>query len=479
MPAQCPNCGFENPDGFGFCGKCGTRLDAPPPAPIGDERDEAMRRLKAEGDAAKQRADPSTALDRYQQALALLDSTALSADATLHVQFLKARFDILAERHTLWIAAGHPERVEPDLQEMLALARRSGDGTRLAKGITTLAHFHLAHRSFDAAQPLLEEAVSLMRSQADRAGEAGALAELARVNWRAGRLERVPDAFQRAHELRRHVAEPAGLARSYFDLGWLYRDAMSHPFHAISHFEKSIELAHQVGDADLETRGLVALGVSWSRLGDYARAQSDLETARHKAAESKSAEHLAWQLVAQTDALRETGSGEARAVAERAVATAADLDLPDLEWQALAARVRVGQAESTWHDARASIERMQALERAGSLHAYCAIWSNALLARTLLHTGQSDVAATASAEAVTRLQAHGFTGVPTPQTIVWTHFEVLSSQADPSAFHFLRQARELMLSQANTIGDGALRAHFLRDVSINRAIGDDWARAHA
>jgi hypothetical protein len=36
-----------------------------------------------------------------------------------------------------------------------------------------------------------------------------------------------------------------------------------------------------------------------------------------------------------------------------------------------------------------------------------------------------------------------------------------------------------MLTQANTINDGALRARFLRDVAINRAIGDDWANRHA
>ena len=23
---RCPGCGFENPDGFAFCGKCGARL---------------------------------------------------------------------------------------------------------------------------------------------------------------------------------------------------------------------------------------------------------------------------------------------------------------------------------------------------------------------------------------------------------------------------------------------------------------------
>jgi hypothetical protein len=35
LTPRCPQCGFENPAGFAFCGKCGTSLtgQAPPPPP--------------------------------------------------------------------------------------------------------------------------------------------------------------------------------------------------------------------------------------------------------------------------------------------------------------------------------------------------------------------------------------------------------------------------------------------------------------
>ena len=477
MPSPCPKCGFESPDGFAYCGRCGTRLAAA--APAEGERDATIQQLKEAGDAAKRSADPAAALEHYQKALTLLDSAILASDATLHVQLLKTRFDILAERVPLWAASGRPDRVEPDLKEMLAIARRAGDGARLAQAITALARHYLAGRLDELARPLLEEAVSLLRSQNDRAGEAAALADLAYLNWRAGRLDTVADAFQRAHELRRHVADPAGLARSYFDLGLLYRDGLSHPFHAVNHFEKSIELARQAGDIGLETRGWIELGVSRTRLGDYPHAQAVLEQAQHRQPDAGSSEGLAWLLVAQADLLRETGSPDAHTVIERAIGQAIELDLADLEWSALLGRARVEQAAGAWEAARAPIDRMQALEHDGGLFAYCAIWSSALLARTCAHTGQPDLAATVSAGAVNALQAHGFTGVPAPQAILWAHFEALNAKNDPSAFHFLRQARELMLAQANTIGDGGLRARFLRDVSINRAIGDDWARQHA
>ncbi len=480
MPRKCPQCGFENPDGFAFCGQCGNRLDAAPPAPSADDdREATVRQLKQAGDDAKRSADPAAALERYQQALALIDSVILASDATLHMQFLKARFDILLERYPLWASIGRPDRVEPDLQEMLALARRAGDGRRLATAITTLAQFHLDSRQDNRARPLLEEAVSLMRTQSDRAGEASALADLAQMDWRAGRFGAVADAFQRAHELRRHVADPAGLARSYFDLGLLYRDGLSHPFHAVSHFEKSIELARHTADGELETRGLIALGMSWSRLGDYAHAGTMLEQAGRKAAEIESAVQRAWVLVAQADMLRETDSAQARPIIERAVAMTIEVDVPELEWNALLGRARIAQTGRAWHDARASIERMQTLERSGGLHAFCTIWSTALLARTHLHTGQMPSAEAVSDQAATRLQSHGFAGVPMPQFILWSHYEVLSGSDAQSAFHFLRQARELMLSQANTINDGSLRARFLRDVSMNRAIGDDWIRRHS
>ncbi|HLF28332.1 MAG TPA: tetratricopeptide repeat protein [Anaerolineae bacterium] len=475
----CSSCGFENPDGFAFCGRCGARLPAAPVTPAAEEREATVRQLKEAGDAAKRSAAPATAIERYQQALALLDSVVLAADATLHVQLLKTRFDILAERYGLWASIGQPDRVEPDLQEMLALARRAGDGSRLAQAISSLAHFYLADRRDELARPLLEEAVSLLRSQTDRTGEATALADLAHVNWRGGRFETVADALQRAHELRRHAAEPAGLARSYFDLGLLYRDGLSHPFHAANHFEKSLELARHTADASLETRCLIELGIGWTRLGDYARAREALEQAGQKAAEIESVEHQARCLSAQADLLRETRSTEARSIVDQAVAQSTALGLPDLEWQARRSQALFEQAAEAWADAYPPLERMQALERSGGLSAYYPIWSDALLARTYLHTGKPDWAIKTSTQAATALQSHGFAGVPMPQAILWMHFEVLSSASDPAAFHYLRQARELMLAQANTISDGSLRARFLRDVSINRVIGDDWTKQHS
>ena len=479
MPIKCHQCGFENPDGFAFCGRCGTRLDAILAAPSIDERQATVKQLKEAGDAAKRSAETRIALEHYQQALALLDSAIMTSDATLHVQLIKQRFDILAERYPLWPSAGWPNRIEPDLQEMLALARRAGDGTRLSTAITALARFYLNDGRDEPARPLLEEAVSLLRTQSDRAGEAAVLADLAHMNWRAGQFESVANAFQRAHELRRHMGEPAGLARSYFDLGLLYRDGLSQPFHAVSHFEKSLEFARLTGEAELETRGLIGMGVSWTRLGDAVRARAVLEQAQRKAAEINSAEQSAWLLIAQADALRESGSPSASRVSDRAVAAATELQLPDLEWSALAGHVLIGQAVGAWNHTRAALDRMQELERAGlKLHAYCAIWSNSLMARMQLHTGQPNPASETSTRAIEALQAHGLYGVPVPQAILWTHFETLSNTQDPSAMHYLRQAREAMLAQANTIGDGGLRAHFLRDVAINRAIGDDWARIH-
>jgi tetratricopeptide (TPR) repeat protein len=475
---KCPHCGFENPDGFAFCGRCGTAL-APAPAAQPEDRSATLRQLKEAGDAAKRDGNAAAAIEHYQQALALLDSVITSADVTLQVQLLKQRFDVLYERCSLWASLGQPERIEPELQDMLTLARRAGDGERLSRAITALARFYVSNRRDDLARPLLEEATSLLRTHGNRAGEAEALADLARANWRAGDFDGVANMLQRAHELRRQIADPAGLARSYFDLGLLYRDGLSQPFHAAGHFEKAIEHTRHIADGELETRILIELGVSWTRLGDYVHARTALELAQRKTDEIQSAEPSARLLVAQAEVLRETGSPEAKAVIDRAVALVADLPGPELEWSALCGRVTIGQAGGAWSDTTQAIDRMQALERAGGLHAYCAIWSNSFMARTLLHTDRRDLALDASARAVNALQAQGFIGLPLPQAILWTHSEVLLSANDPLAFHYLRQAREAMLAQANSIGDGALRAHFLRDVSANRVIGDDWARRHA
>lgn len=479
MLVKCPNCHFENPEGFAFCGRCGTRLAAADPSVSAFEQREAtVKELKEAGDAAKRAADVPAALERYQRALSLLDSATIGSDATLHVQLLKQRFDILAERYALWPANGQPDRVESDLQEMLALARRAGDGARLSKAISALAQLYVGRRQFEPARPVLEEAVSLFRSQGDRAGEASALAELAHASWRAGKFDGVANALQRAHELRRHLGEPGGLARSYFDLGLLYRDGLSQPYHAVNHFEKSLEFARLIGDAELETRGLIGTGASWTRLGEVVRARAALDVAQNRIGENRATEQAIWLVVAQADLLRESQSPDAIASGERAVRLAAEKGEPDVEWNALAGLVRIAQATGNWLPTLASIQHMQALEQSGGTHAYCTIWSDALLARSHLHLGQTDLARAAAARASGALEAHGPAGVPAPQLILWTQFEVLDRAREPSAVHYLRQAREAMLTQANTIGDGALRAHFLRDVAVNRAIGDDWARVH-
>ncbi|HJW82837.1 MAG TPA: hypothetical protein VJ754_00910 [Anaerolineae bacterium] len=299
---------------------------------------------------------------------------------------------------------------------------------------------------------------------------------MARVKWRVGKFDHVAEAFQRAHELRRNIADPSGLARSYFDLGVLYRDGLSHAIHAVAHFDKSIEFARHSSDIALETRARIELGLSWTRLGDFARAGSVLDEAEAQAAEAALSVRL---LVARAEMLRDSGSPDAAGAAEHALAMASDLQQPDLEWDAHLARAVVQQASGEWQAALGPIERMQQLERSGGLHAYCAIRSSSLLARSHLRTGQLEAALVTSTRAAQALHGHGSSGVPVPQAILWTHFEVLCAANDPSAFHTLRQAREVMLAQANTISDGALRARFLRDVPINRCVGDDWTRQHA
>lgn len=479
MPIQCTHCGFENPAGFAFCGRCGARLSAPPPGLPLDARQAQIQQLKEAADAAQRDSNPALAVEKYQQALSLLDSSAMSADATLHVQFVKQRYDILAERVPLWATVGQADRVEPDLQEMLALARRAGDGGRLSKAITALARFYLLQGRNEPARPLLEEAVSLLRSQSDRAGEAAALADLARSNWRGGKFDNVANALQRAHELRRGIGDPAGLARSYFDLGVLYLDGLSQPYHAANHFEKSMEFARLPGDAELEARALIAIGASRTRLGDYTHARAALDEARRKIADTSSADQPVRLAIAQADLLREIASADAPGAASQAVALAAERPHASLQWRALVSRALTEQAIDHWAQAESALQQAQALGQADQLHAYCAIWVDALLARSHLHLDRRELAGETSARAVTVLEKHGAGGVPVPQTILWIHFEVLNQAKDPTAIHFLRQARETMLAQANTIGDGGIRARFLRDVIINRAIGDDWAKAHA
>jgi hypothetical protein len=108
---KCSNCGFENPEGFAYCGKCGHKL-APPPMPDhANDQQATIQQLRQSADAALDRGDKIAALRNYSDALALLDSELMASDASLHLYYLKLRFDLLAARWPLWDSNGQRERV--------------------------------------------------------------------------------------------------------------------------------------------------------------------------------------------------------------------------------------------------------------------------------------------------------------------------------------------------------------------------------
>ncbi|HZF80043.1 MAG TPA: hypothetical protein VEZ89_09640, partial [Rubrivivax sp.] len=239
--------------------------------------------------------------------------------------------------------------------------------------------------------------------------------------------------------------------------------------------EQSLQLYREAGDIANEAISLTNLGMAWLGLGEFARAERDLDAALKmlrangdRAIEASALSALSTLTLWQGDALKavalaRTSLELARAAQARDKALEAALRLGDAE----AALGRLSEARKAYADGRAS-----AVQMGNPLQ----FDLDAGLARVSLAEGDN-AQARAALQPLLQHVADGGTldGTEYTSLIEWTCYRALSGAGDSQAFYWLNRAARALIAQANALNGGSsapqlLRDAFLKDVPHHREI---------
>lgn len=191
---------------------------------------------------------------------------------------------LLLDLGRLRLAQGMPEAAAPVLDEAIALLRMVTDGVRdLAAALAARAGAHGAAGTPDAALPLLWEAAALLerqvqatRSTVDAVPLAHALLEIGRHQMRAGEAEAARDALARARDVTLALlsADPSQDSRN------LRNAALNHLGRAEEALGRHAHALPLYAESAADMRRLVQIEGRADLADDLARAEADLARLR-------------------------------------------------------------------------------------------------------------------------------------------------------------------------------------------------------
>jgi tetratricopeptide (TPR) repeat protein len=205
------------------------------------------------------------------------------------------RLSILERRGAARAQAGQTAGAVADFQHVLDAARAAGDRTKARETLVQLGMAHRRADAYDAATACLNEALTQSRAMGDERHAADTLYHLGTVAWSSG-LNRQAIPF---HQGAVEICERAGFSdlvavQAYHGRGESHY-ANAEPAAAIRCFTRSLELARRLGDRGYESENLMMIGhscVGTKGLGDYPRAQANLQAALAIAQEADLQWHL-------------------------------------------------------------------------------------------------------------------------------------------------------------------------------------------
>jgi len=153
----------------------------------------------------------------------------------------------------------------------LLAARRLGDQFAVAHTSYALATGYARSGRFDAAAPLLREALGLFEQLNDQANQAWVLGNCA---WVSERQDRPADALEqtlRGHQLFRAIGDLAGQAKALNDIGWCHA-LLGNLDQALDSCEQALAEIRALGDRNAEAATWDSLGYIHRLRGDYRRA---------------------------------------------------------------------------------------------------------------------------------------------------------------------------------------------------------------
>jgi predicted ATPase/DNA-binding SARP family transcriptional activator len=181
----------------------------------------------------------------------------------------------ISELERFWRAHGHVTEARRWLALGLGLAEEVAREVR-ADALWTAAQQATAQYDWEAAKPLLEEALELYRESERGREVVFALSDLAFVELVQGDDMRAAILSEEALAVARDLADERAVSAALLNLGEV-RSLQGDHERALAHHEEALALRRKLGDPLLIANGAYNLGVSAFRAGDASRAREAVE----------------------------------------------------------------------------------------------------------------------------------------------------------------------------------------------------------
>jgi len=301
--------------------------------------------LNSIGNAYAARSDYKEAQRHYEQALQLFEEIG-------DLRGTSAALNNLGINH----------RVQGSLRESVALFHRAIEinrtiGTQALSGMATswsnLGQSLTLQGNYVAALQAFQEALILneklgradtIRATLDKAGD---------MHRRLGDLEQARTFFERSLVIAEKAEAKPGIASSMQSLANVRLDS-GDARGALTLYEKALAIDTETGNRAAVARGLESIGRAQLQLRNREAARKAFERSFTIAEEINDRELMASSLVRRASI---TEAFEAVTLAERAVAIASELGLPEVEWQAHLGLGRAYRGARRTSEAREEVER--------------------------------------------------------------------------------------------------------------------------
>ncbi|HEY5906981.1 MAG TPA: tetratricopeptide repeat protein [Vicinamibacteria bacterium] len=243
------------------------------------DRLRTARALSNLGTLAQRRGEPTVAIERFSEALALQQALGHDEDMAMSLNNLGfvysadlADYDLALEHHL----------------KALEVRERLGRKADIALSLNNIGIVYQRLRQLDLALSYYEKALVLRRELGLKNRVSGTLQNLGDLYLEQGKLEAALASHLEAFEIRKGLGDRFALSVSHRSLGGVYLK-MKRPEAARRHLDEALRLGRETGDKPLAVGNLLALA-------EYDRDRSNAASAERRA-------HEALQIAKSTQAL--------------------------------------------------------------------------------------------------------------------------------------------------------------------------------
>ena len=467
-------------------------------------------------DEARDQFENDLALELYDRAIALIDSSSAQTEYAVRFALAMGRAECLRRAGNLidylaWldiseslarqagdtiglvntllrrasseISLGHHEAAQRSAETASSLAVEAHLTAEHGSALYWQAEIRLLKGDFKAAEKLYSKALAQHKAAKDQHGQALSLLRLGRIAVQTGRLDVAKSLGDQALPLFEKLGEKQGLANTLTLLAWVATDDAQRR----TMTEKALSLYREIGDRLNEATALNNLSLFYWRIGMLDKARELIESAVAIVRNASNKEELANLLETMGRIYLDLGeyllAEEVLEEGRQISMTGGDRWTELLFWIMLG---RVALARERLSIARENLTIAIDIARnlsAKSLLATATAWLGAIYIKRSEFTDAISI----TGVAIDSLEEAGNTFDFPSQEVWWLRYQALTrgdakstdGAVSEEAWQALERARAAMIAGVETLGDLAMRRSYLNKVAINREISAEWTRQAA